>query len=441
MDMQVKLIFGAAVAVATIGTVAVAQIRPLPNRGVQAPVEPPLARAEPLQIVEAPTGTLFVKAVFGAGLGSSSSPIIVRTTGGTGSVTLRVEASGTGIGSFRLIDPQSGDGPGLAIAAPPRSAVAGRFNPTAAPVTKRLVASAPATRGGPLPTAHPVTIIARDSAGHEVRRTFTAAYTHAFGVPGLAPSTSVRQMQGSATDRTVSAAAAETSPVFRLVTVLYNIVEVRESTPNLGISWREDDPQSEVICIYGTFRYKCDVDSADFPNPTSNSTVFVPRAIRVRVPDIGRGNDVQIVLKGPYGESNPVRATINSRFQLEHRIVRSFNGLVSGTVADRASPASTSLLSASSVRECGKSQIVWDDLTTSGQMFSGGVGASPINLRLAGDATVRVVSVPKGQPITSNTNSWARIEFNLPTGLLQSYTYFLQHSYFTRQGECPDRRR
>jgi hypothetical protein len=211
---------------------------------------------------------------------------------------------------------------------------------------------------------------------------------------------------------------------------------LRRSTPGPRLNWHAYDPDTVVICKYGSFRYACEIGTGMNPGELLQELV-------VKVPHLGRGQTVGIILKNPYGESAPFNVTIDpvvtSTISHKSSILRP----AAGKIPLKASPAASGmgLLENGRTKPCDLPYMVWKDLTTDGKMYAAGALGGIADLKLAGDASVRVVSVPRGQPITDNVDvSWASTELDIPAGLAQAWTYSLTYSYETRPGECPAKR-
>jgi hypothetical protein len=75
------------------------------------------APAEPLQILEAPSGNLLVPVFFGWSERSSLAPR-VRTKGDKGTVTQTLEVTARPVQAFRFVDPPANTDPRFQLAAP-----------------------------------------------------------------------------------------------------------------------------------------------------------------------------------------------------------------------------------------------------------------------------------------------------------------------------------
>lgn len=429
-----------AIGVAVLAAPVLAQIQPLPTNPLQRP--PDLRQvAKPLEIFEAPTGKIYIPIDIGTG-DNRNGPIRtipIRTRGGSGTVTLSLEVLSANSRFFKLADMPSGGvfaGQIVNSAIVQQESIADRIDPTADNVSKILTVS---VRGAVnMNPDETVTIIARDTSGNEKRRSFTVAYTRAHDAPTISTTASATQQTGVIIDPATPVAALDTTPSSTVSIVRDNLVTLRPAVAGGNIGWVKDDPLSEVLCIYGTFKYSCDVSTEQFSSLNGQRT-----AVTVKVPDIGRGSAVKLVLRNVYGESDPVIVTIDSRLSFEARRSQSFVGPVAGKVAAVATPATRGMdiLRNGSSRPCDKPYLVWDGLTTNGKMFLSGA-SNPFSVKFIGDASVRVVNQRKGTIITNDPDeSWAKLEYDLPVGLIQEYVYFLQMSYFTRVGECAARRR
>ncbi len=436
--MQTKFQTTALALVITLAAtqVAQAQIRPLPPRPTGPVVSTPTAA--PLQIVEAPSGEIAVPVIFGI-TATGSRTLLVRTSGGRGRVTLTVESNGgPAANNLRLADMPANTALGPIASgrtpAPPRSIAA-----SADPVRKRILMNGAGSMPVGLPATHDVTIIARDGGGSEVRRSFRVRYTKAFDGPArLRASASASQDVGTAV-ADLTPAQLEITPTGRVPVVPYNRVTLMPETSS--INWHPYDEGSEIICVYGNFRYACDFDAINGANTIPHD---LPRSLAVKVPDLGRGNTVGIILKNPYGESNMVTTTINSRVNNIVRETRNFFGPNVGAQRFRVGPAARGmgLLTNGASRACDKPYLVWHDLKSDGRVYQGASIGGAINLKFIGDATLRILRVPRNQVITDTPDqSWAELELTIPAGLAQAYIFDLTHSYDTRIGECAAKRR
>lgn len=420
-------------AVALIPAAAQAQVR-LPSQP-GATFQPVLKPAEPLQIVEAPSGDLLVPVFFGWRETNSLAPR-VRTSGGKGTVTLSVEVAARPAQVFRFVDPPANTDPRFQLVTQ-QSTVAALDNGQAASLNKILAIGGFNEIPRQFPQPHEATIVARDSAGATVRRTFRIVYTRAEGGPPRFENAFNIFKPESVERASLTEAQLAVTPTGEVFTKRDNRFTLRRSTNNLPINWHSHDPQTEIICTYGGFRYACDsATGMDFDR--------LPMQLDVDVPNIGRGLSVGIILKNPYGESAPAMVTIDTTITRTHRHRISFMTPTSGKVPFKASPAATGMgvLERGRTKPCDRSYILWKDLTTDGRMYASGAIGGAIDLKFAGDASVRVVSVPRGQAITDNIDaSWASMEWTLPAGLAQAWQYDLTYSYETRVGECPAKRR
>jgi hypothetical protein len=285
----------------------------------------------------------------------------------------------------------------------------------------------------------PVTIVARDSAGVEVRSSFVVRYTRAYGKPRVRPEVGVARLPVTYPDPRLNAAQLEFEGSTGAPGMLPEVqVTFSEANPRAGINWHPLDPETEILCVYGGFRYACDAK-------VDGSRLELPPRVTALVPDIGRGQTVAIVLKNPYGESAPVSVQVDTvnTYAVRRRIA--FTSPAAGEQIVGASPAIRGhpLLVNAGSRSCNKPYLQWVDLTSDGKIYETlTVGALPIQLKFMGDAKIRVVSVPRGSLITDDPETgWAKIGIDIPAGLAQAYAFDLQYRYRTLVGECPDRRR
>lgn len=421
-----------AIAILLLPAATAAQVR-LPSQP-GASFQPALKPVEPLQIVEAPSGDLMVPVLFGWRGDNSLAPRI-RTTGGKGTVTLSVEVAARPAQAFRLVDPPAIGDPRFQLATQ-QSTVPTLGNGQAANLHKVLAINGFNEIPRNFPAPHEATIVARDSSGATVRRTFRVVYTRADGGPPRFESASKTFTPDGIERAELTPAQLAVTPNGEVITRRENLFTLRRSN-TAGINWHIQDPQTEVICSYGGFRYACDIGSGMAP-------FEMPRTLDVKVPNIGRGLSVGIILKNPYGESAPITVAIDTVVTVTRRQKHSFLTPTAGKVPFQTAPAvlGSSMLERGRTKPCDRTYLVWKDLTTDGKMYAAGAIAGVADLKFAGDASVRVVSVPRGQAITDNVDaSWADMEFNLPAGLAQAWQYDVTYSYETRLGECPARRR
>lgn len=409
-----------------------AQVQPLPPRPAGPKLNTP--SIAPLEIVEAPSGDVYGSYIFGVKT-DGNNRLMVRTRGGQGTVTVSVEVEGRPRAGY-LVDP-------------PRSALASEMTlanqrPTqinltreAAPVSKVIGVNGPGEVRYDIPSRQKVTVIARDGAGREVRREFHVIYTRAMGAPRLTDAYIASSVPGT-TLAPSHFTPAQANMVYDADVPLTSLHNVQLTTRGYSMDFASRDPATEVICVYGTFRYACDFDIV-----RETQREELAQSIMVKVPDLGRGKRVGIILKNPYGESTPVMVDIDTRTKAVLRRSRDFNGPAAGKQPGSAAPFynGSPIGENGANRTCDRPYLVWVDAKTDGKMFADPKGP-PISLKFMGDASVRIVSVPRGQVITNNVASrWAKLEFDVPVGVLQSYLYSVEMTYDTRMGECPARRR
>jgi len=431
--MQKALILGA-MSLAALATPLAAQIKPLPANPL---LKQPTITVAPLSIAEVPSGVVLLPVTTGTGVQSTPSiPLRIRTTGGVGSVTLRIEVNGPNASRFSLIDPPAvttvaGQTIVAGAASQPRSVAA---QVEASPVNRLLKVSGTGAFPSVMPGDHQVTVIARESNGNEVRRSFTARFARAAAKPALAATAT--PFKKVLIDRSAGLTPAQLAvvPSGEVAYVPFNEVTIRPASGS-AIDWHPLDAGSEVICIYGSFRYACDLVT---PPPST----ALPTSLTVKVPDIGRGKSVRIVLAGPHGESNAASATIDSDITTTLRqplATGQFGGKHS--FDDLPAVGQTMLLNNGDTVKCDLPYLVWRDLSVGDKVFfKAPAGALPVSLNFAGDAKVRVVSVPRGQRMR-NSGGAARLESDVPTGLTNFYVYDSTYSYSTQVGECAERRR
>ena len=410
---------------------ASAQVAPLRPRPAGPVVQQP--SVAPLEIVEAPSGEVFGSYIFGYSH-QRTDRLMVRTRGGQGTVTVRVEVEGRTGAAYLVDPPRSPLAPDMTLANPKPSPISPIRE--AAPVSKLIGIRGYDQMRFDVPSRQKVTVIARDSTGREVRREFFIRFTRAMGVPRLSDAT----IQSSIPATTLvpshfTEAQAATLYDPEVPMAAFQRVQLFK---RFGLNFSVRDPGSEIICLYGTFRYACDVESM-----TETANEDLAETLVIKVPDLGRGKRVGIILKNPYGESEPLMVDIDTRTKAVLRRSRAFNGPTAGKQPGSAAPfySGSPIGDNGANRTCDRPYLVWVDAKTDGKMFNDPKGP-PINLKFAGDASVRIVSVPRGQVITNNVaTSWAKIEFDVPVGVLQDYLYSVELTYDTRMGECPAKRR
>ena len=427
-----KLAAGLAGGLLLVAGMASAQIAPLRPRPAGPVVQQP--SVAPLEIVEAPSGEVLGSYIFGVSF-NRSDRLMVRTRGGQGTVTLSVAVEGRN-NAARLDDPPASPAaPNMTLAKPLGPNVTSAIR-EAAPVSRVIVIDGYGEVRRDVPSRQKVTLTARDSSGREVRREFHVRFTRAMGAP-IAPDVLLSSIPGT----TLAASHFTPAQAERLydpdvpLTPFHN---VQLGTRGYSLNFARLDPGSEVICVYGSFRYACEYDVV-----REATREELAQAIMVKVPDLGRGKRVGIVLKNEYGETAPLMVDIDTRTQAVLRRSRSFNGPVAGKQPGSAAPfySGSPIGDNGAQRACDKPYLVWVDAKTDGKMFHDPKGP-PISLKFSGPASVRVTSVPRGQVITNNIDSrWAKLEFDVPAGIIQDYLYSVELTYDTRMGECPAKRR
>lgn len=415
-------------------SLASAQLAPRP---IQPVLRSPTPTIAPLTFESVPSGTVYVPIAEGTGPASAPNiPLLVKTKGGKGTVTLSLTVEGIRSQDFSLVDPPARQTIINTQLATPTGSGVSQINLEAASVSKMIRSRGLGGLPRSIPEPHRVTVVARDSSGAEVKANFTIALTIASGKPQIVKRGNPTRVEGVNRYPGITEAQLAVAPHGEVITVLYNVVRV--GSQNGGdISWHARDPESEVICKYGSFRYACEIDVGMF------SPLDAVPELPIRVPNIGRGENVEIILKGPYGESAPIPFTIDSKFTALHR--RSVpTATLGGKHSWKAAPAFEDdiYLKNAGTRRCGERWLVWDNVDASGRVFrSTPAGAIPINIGLAGEMKNRLISVPKGQRITTSPSSWAAFESDVPPGITNFYVQDIAFSYFTVEGECPDRRR
>ena len=401
-----------------------AQIRPLPKNPL---VRQPTLSAEALAMPVAPSGTVLIPLT--KGTGPQSQPDIrleVETAGGLRNVTLSLEVTGADASRITLVDPPAiGSLAGQPILA--QQPMAGQLDVNARKVRKFVRVSGAGSLPQVMPEGNVVTLIARDASGAEVRRSFTIKFTRAAARPNPLPIASATQVRRTERYPTATQPQIDLVPGMEVSYVEYNTVDLRSQT-GTNLNWFPDDPGSEAICLYGTFRYACDTEGVS------------ASGMRVRVPDIGRSGAIRIVLKGPYGESAPVEVRGFSS-QLS-RFTREF---VDDSGNHRISPGISELeiIKNGATRPCDKPYLVWNDLKNNGKVFFTPPPHAPfeVNLGLAGERSVRIISVPRGQVITTNPSTHAEVAVQVPPTLTNWNATDYEYVLTTRIGECPARRR
>jgi len=434
--MQKRLIL-AAIGLTALSAPLAAQIQPLPDN--------PLAKKPTLQIAslgftEVPSGTILLPVTTGTGAGSTTEvPLRIRTVGGGGRVTLSIAVDGVNASRFTLVDPPpitSVGGQQIVTAGIQQQPVMAAASLEADPVFRMLKVAGTVSFPSTMPGEHRVTVTARESNGNSVSRSFTVRFLRAAAKPALAASATASQERDTDRSAGFNAAQLDFVPTGEVPFVPYNSVQIRPASGSV-INWHPLDPGSEIICLYGSFRYACETENPVAPDR-------LPATLTVKVPDIGRGKSVRIVLTGPYGESNAVSTTIDS--EVDRTVRRRLSvAQFGGKHLFRSAPAErgTDLPKNGDPVKCGVPYLVWKDQTVEDKVFySPPPGALPIGIKLAGDPKVRVVSVPRGQRITDNPDaSWAQLESDVPAGITNFYVFDTTYSYTTQVGECADRRR
>lgn len=429
-----KLVFAA---LALLAAPIAAQVQPLPANPLQQ--KPTLQQIAPLGFTEMPTGVVVLQVASGTGPQSAPlTPVRIRTEGGRGTVTMSIAVDGANAGRFSLVSPQaltSVAGHQIVAGAPQQPQIGGALT-EASSVTRLLAVTGTGSIPTTMPADHEVTVTARDSGGSEVSRSFSVRFVRAAAKPAIA--TSASATKEVLVDRSAGLNSAQLAvvPTGEVEFVPYNEVTVRPASGST-INWHPLDPGSEVLCIYGSFRYACDLAA-------SVASGSLPSSLTVKVPDIGRGKSIRIVLTGPYGESNAASASIDSQVTTTLRESVS-TGQFGGKYQYRTAPVirGTVLPKNGGAVKCGLSYLVWNELSVGDKVFfKPPPGAPPISIKLDGDAKVRVVSVPRNQRITDNPDtSWALMESEVPAGVTNFYVHDVTYSYSTQVGECAERRR
>lgn len=427
----------AAIGLTALSAPLAAQIQPLPDN--------PLANKPTLQIAslgftEVPSGTILLPVTTGTGAGSTTEvPLRIRTVGGGGRVTLSIAVDGVNASRFTLIDPPpitSVGGQQIVTAGIPQQPVMAAASLQADPVFRMLKVTGTGAFPSTMPGEHRVTVTARESNGNSISRTFTVRFMRAAAKPALVASVTASQERDTDRSAGFNAAQLDFIPTGEVPFVPFNKVQLRPASGSV-INWHPLDPGSEIICLYGSFRYACETENPVAPDR-------LPATLTVKVPDIGRGKSVRIVLTGPYGESNAVSTTIDSEIERSAR-ERLQTAQFGGKHLFRIAPAvrGTDLPKNGDPVKCGLPYLVWKDMSVADKVFySPPPGALPIGIKLPGEPKVRIVSVPRGQRITDNPDaSWAQIESDVPGGITNFYVYDTTYSYTTQVGECADRRR
>lgn len=415
------------------GLPAAAQIAPLPTKPL---LRTPTLTIPAITFEAVPSGLVTLPIDTGTGAQAVPEfPLAVRTKGGGGTVTISVLVDGALGSRFSLIDPPQTQKRFNTQLAGTTTTMTSQVSLLAPSVSKLLKVSGSGIVPSVMPSTHAVTLVARDNKGKEARASFSVRFARAKGKPVIASvSTATQQIL---TDRSAGLTAGQLAivPSGEVKFVPYNRATLIAGT-GAPLNWHPLDPDSEVICIYGSFRYACELDS-------SVSPAAMPGVLTVRIPDIGRGRDVQVVLKGPYGESAPVSVTIDSMVTAVLR-TSILSAPLGGKRIWQTRPALTNsnLVKNASTRGCGEPWLVWDSVDASARVFySAPAGALPVNLGFAGTATNRLISVPKGQRIAEDDASAAVFESDVPVGITPFYIQDIAHRYSTQVGECADRRR
>lgn len=388
---------------------AVAQVQPLPQNPLVKP--PSLPTADPLAITVIPAAQVNAPV-------QTDTDFVVATVGGTREVTLSLEVSGPNASRFRLIDPPAGTGltsvGGQQIIVQPTAPTAAALNPTA-PGVRKLIRydGSPQSYRTAMPGPATVTLIARDTAGHEQRRSFTVTFTRASKAPNLG----VVSAQGAAGFIVVG---SDASP--------FTAVRVK-SVNGEPVEFDDNDPGSEVICKYGQVAYAC--TSSVVVQPGSQ---LLPREVRVDIPDIGKGSAITLIFKNPYGQSQPIPVTLKNEMittdETETEILPVAFGKFSltsfpGTDATRADQF------AAGPASCDKVYFAWQDVSASDPRTG-----SPI-LR---PISIRTVSEPASGSTMTRTNL-PKYEFDVAPGLGTTVSWNMKYKYYARVGECAARRR
>lgn len=434
--MQKHMIL-AAIGLSALSAPLAAQIQPLPDNPL---AKKPTIQISPLGFAEVPSGVILLPVTTGTGPGSTTEvPLRIRTVGGGGSVTLSIAVDGANASRFSLIDPPpltSIGGQQIVTAGIQQGNVAAATRLEADPVMRMLKVTGTGAFPSTMPGEHRVTVTARESNGNSVARTFTVRFMRAAAKPALVASATASQQRDTDRSAGFNTAQVDFIPTGEVPFVPFNKVQIRPASGSV-INWHPLDPGSEIICLYGGFRYACEPLTPLAPDR-------LPAVLTVKVPDIGRGKSVRIILTGPYGESNAVSTTIDSEVERSAR-ERLQTAQFGGKHLFRIAPAvrGTDLPKNGDPLKCGLPYLVWKDMSVADKVFySPPPGALPIGIKLGGEPKVRVVSVPRGQRVTDNPDaSWAQLESDVPAGITNFYVYDTTYSYTTQVGECADRRR
>lgn len=401
----------ASVAAATLASPLAAQIKPLPK----APLAPKLQVQQPA----APTLTVKPATVVYAPMGGGPTDFEVRTAGGTRAVTLRLEVDGVRAHKFQLVDPPAASNtlintqlaPGAMATQP------GSIMQEASSVRKMIRWAGNESVSGSLTADHRVTVIATDSGGREARHSFTVKFTKARGAPQIDLFKS----------RTGAGYSFLDSPDAMPVNAM-----TLANRAGSAVNFSSFDPGSEIICVYGSYRYACDSFSA-----------ADDKDIRVDVPDINRGKAVRLIFKNPYGEASMNVNIVNGLVQgMETERTSTGNVLphsietdeVPGTVDDELRPGqkgtSTEALN-SGPNSCGKLYFTWNDVKIDSPRFDG-----PI---------VRGISASiKSKPAVGSRmtlNNLPVFKFDIGPGLSPVLLYNVTYSRTAHIGECAEKRR
>lgn len=416
------------------GLPASAQIAPLPINPL---VKTTTLTIPPVTFEAVPSGVITLPISSGTGASTTVDfPLAVKTKGGAGKVTISVLVDGAFASRFSLIDPPQTQTLINTQLVSPTTTTVSQVNLLAPAVSRLVKVIGSGAIPSVMPSNHTVTLVARDSNGKEARASFTVQFARAKAKPVIASGSTPSQQVLVDRSAGLTSGQLELAPQGEVRFTPYNRATFITGN-GAPLNWHPLDPDSEVICIYGTFRYACDLDAP--VSPTA-----LPGAVTVRIPDIGRGSNVKVVFAGPYGNSAPVSVTINSRITATLRQGIPFARPLGGKLIWTTGPATTTadIIKNASTRACGQPWLVWDTIDASARLFYQQLpGALPITIGLAGEATNRLVSVPTGQAITTDNDKWAVFESDTLLKLNPSFTQDIVYSYFTRVGECADRRR
>lgn len=402
--------FFAAALLALVPAVVAAQIQPLPaNPLLKAPSAP---QADPLAVTKYPPANVVAPA-------QEVTDFEVATIGGTRTVTLSLEVAGPMASRFALVDPPSAgltSVGGQAVIVQPQASAAAVLNPTA-PSVRKLIRydGQPLPQSGALPAPVTLTVVARDTVGHEQRRSFTVTFTRAAGPPHL--------------DTIASQGGAAIYTVIGYPDVAPMTTVTLKAADGAAHNFDPKDPGSEVVCRYGSFRYACDARLSSASSGSRNPPVIV------EVPDLGKGAAVSLILKNSYGQIEVPVTLQNTPMVLEES---EFDGVPVpfGKFVKTALPGNEGDLRedvAAGPASCGKVYLVWQDVTAS--------NPNADNLTAFQRAvSVRVIDKPAAGSDMSAANP-ARFEFDIAPGLGTSVRWKATYKVAARIGECAARKR